>query len=320
LKKKVSLFLVLLIIVFSMISFNACGSKKGVSQAESQIAQDSGRMNGKADIASGQSPDFKEDAKLSNTSQNINTTNISQRKLIQRGYLDIETKEFEKSISALNEKVKVLGGYIENSTISGNRVENINNSQMRHANFSLRIPTKHFNSFMDGSSVIGNVITTSISGEDVTSQYFDTEARLKSLKLQEERLLELLKKSGTLKDVLEIEKELATVRYEIENLTGTLKRLDNLIDYSTVDVNLQEVDVLSLGNSGSALGEKIKYKFINSINNVIQILKISIIGVIAFIPYLIIIIPIVLIIRYLSKKNTKKFSIKNPFKKNKDDK
>ncbi|MBE6066762.1 MAG: DUF4349 domain-containing protein [Clostridium lundense] len=319
-KKKVSLFLVLLIIVFSMISFNACGSKKGVSQAESQIAQDSGRMNGKADIASGQSPDFKEDAKLSNTSQNINTTNISQRKLIQRGYLDIETKEFEKSISALNEKVKVLGGYIENSTISGNRVENINNSQMRHANFSLRIPTKHFNSFMDGSSVIGNVITTSISGEDVTSQYFDTEARLKSLKLQEERLLELLKKSGTLKDVLEIEKELATVRYEIENLTGTLKRLDNLIDYSTVDVNLQEVDVLSLGNSGSALGEKIKYKFINSINNVIQILKISIIGVIAFIPYLIIIIPIVLIIRYLSKKNTKKFSIKNPFKKNKDDK
>lgn len=303
-----------------MLSFNGCGSKKEASRSGNQIAQDSGRMNGKADIAGGLNSKVKQESKTPITPENIDASKLSIRKLIQRGYLDIQTKEFEKSIAALNEKVKVLGGYIENSTISGNRVENINNSQMRHANFSLRIPTKHFNSFMDGSSVIGNVVTTSISGEDVTSQYFDTEARLKSLKLQEERLLELLKKSGTLKDVLEIEKELATVRYEIENLTGTLKRLDNLIDYSTVDVNLQEVDVLSLGNSGSALGEKIKYKFINSTNNVIQILKSSIIGVIAFIPYLIIIIPILVIIRYLSKKSTKKFSIKNPFKNNKDDK
>lgn len=319
-KKKISLFLVLLTIIFSMLSFNACGSKKEASRSGNQIAQDYSQMNVKADIASGQNSKMKQESKAATTPENIDASKLSIRKLIQRGYLDIETKEFEKSIASLNEKVKVLDGYVENSTISGNRVENINSSQMRHANFSLRIPTKHFNSFMDGSSVIGNVVTTSISGEDVTSQYFDTEARLKSLKLQEERLLELLKKSGTLKDVLEIEKELATVRYEIENLTGTLKRLDNLIDYSTIEVNLQEVDVLSLGNSGSALDEKIKYKFINSINNVIEILKSSIIGVIAFIPYLIIIIPIVLIIRYLSKKSPKKFSIKNPFKKNKDDK
>ncbi|KGK87016.1 DUF4349 domain-containing protein [Clostridium sp. HMP27] len=319
-KKKIYFFLVLLTIIFSMLSFNACGSKKEASRSGNQIAQDYSQMNVEADIASGQNSKMKQESKAATTPENIDASKLSQRKLIQRGYLDIQTKEFEKSIAALNEKVKVLGGYIENSTISGNRVENINNSQMRHANFSLRIPTKHFNSFMDGSSVIGNVVTTTISGEDVTSQYFDTEARLKSLKLQEERLLELLKKSGTLKDVLEIEKELVTVRYEIENLTGTLKRLDNLIDYSTVDVNLQEVDVLSLGNSGSDLGEKIKYKFINSINNVIQILKISIIGVIAFIPYLIIIIPIVLIMRYLFKRSTKKFSIKNLFKKNKNDK
>ncbi|MBM7870743.1 hypothetical protein JOC70_002237 [Clostridium pascui] len=319
-KKKISFFLVLLTIIFSMLSFNACGSKKEASTSGTQIAQNHSQMNVKADIASGQNSKIKQESKAATTPENIDASKLSQRKLIQRGYLEIQTKEFQKSIAALNEKVKILGGYIENLTISGNRVETINNSQMRHANFSLRIPTKHFNSFMDGSSVIGNVVTTSISGEDVTSQYFDTEARLKSLKLQEERLLELLKKSGTLKDVLEIEKELATVRYEIENLTGTLKRLDNLIDYSTVDVNLQEVDVLSLGNAGSALGEKIKYKFINSINNVIQILKSSIIGVIAFIPYLIIIIPIVLIIKYLSKKSTNKFLIKNPFKKNKDDK
>lgn len=319
-KKKLSLFLVLLIIIFSMISFNACGSKKGVSRSETQMAQDYSQINAKADIASGQDSKAKQESKAATTPENIDASKLSQRKLIQRGYLQIQTKEFQKSISTLNEKLTTLGGYIENSNISGNRVENINSSQKRHANFSLRIPTKHFNSFMEGSSVIGNVVITSISGEDVTSQYFDTEARLKSLKLQEERLLELLKKSGTLRDVLDIEKELATVRYEIENLTGTLKRLDNLIDYCTIDVNLQEVDVLSLGNTGSSLVEKIQYKFINSMNSVVEILKGSIIGIIAFIPYLIIIVPIVLIIRYVFKNHTKKFLIKNPFKKNKDDK
>lgn len=303
-----------------MLSFNACGSKKGISKSETQMSQNYSQMNAKADLASGQDSKMKQESKAAANPENIDASKISQRKLIQRGYLEIQTKELEKSISALNEKVKALGGYIENSSVSGNRVENINNSQKRHANFSLRIPTKNFNFFMEGSSAIGNVVTTSISGEDVTSQYFDTEARLKSLKLQEERLLELLKKSGTLKDVLEIEKELATIRYEIENLTGTLKRLDNLIDYSTIDVNLQEVDVLSLGNAGSTLGEKIQYKFINSINNVIEILKGSVIGIIAFIPYLIIIVPIVVIIKYVSKKSTKKFLIKNPFKKDKDDK
>ncbi|WP_179632108.1 DUF4349 domain-containing protein [Clostridium peptidivorans] len=319
-KKKTPLFLVLLTITFSILLFNACGSKKGSSSSENRLAQDYNQMNAKADIGSGQNSKMKQESKAATTPENIDASKVSQRKLIQRGYLEIQTKEFEKSISALNEKVKALGGYIENSSISGNRVENINNSQKRHANFSLRIPTKHFNSFMEGSSVIGNVVTTSITGEDVTSQYFDTEARLKSLKLQEERLLELLKKSGTLKDVLEIEKELATVRYEIENLTGTLKKLDNLIDYSTIDVNLQEVDVLSLGNAGSTLGEKIQYKFLNSINNVIEVLKNSVVVVIAFIPYLIIVVPVILIIKQVSKRSTKKFCIKNPFKKDKDDK
>lgn len=319
-KKKISLFLVLLTIIFSMLLFNSCGSKKEASSSENRLSQDYNQMNAKADIASGQNSKMKQEDKAATTPENIDASNVSQRKLIQRGYLEIQTKEFEKSISALNEKVKALGGYIENSSISGNRVENINNSQKRHANFSLRIPTKHFNSFMEGSSVIGNVVTTSISGEDVTSQYFDTEARLKSFKLQEERLLELLKKSGTLKDVLEIEKELTAVRYEIENLTGTLKRLDNLIDYSTIDVNLQEVDVLSLGNAGGTLGEKIQYKFLNSINNVIEILKNSVVVIIAFIPYLIIVVPVILIIKQVSKRSTKKFWIKNPFKKDKDDK
>lgn len=319
-KKKLSLLLFSLTIIFSLTSFNACSSKKSASLSKNEISQSNSQMNVKSDIANGQSKEVKEEVKPANPSQNINPSQISQRKLIQRGYMVIQTKEFENSIRSLNEKLKALRGYIENSSISGNRMENINVSEKRHANFSLRVPTKNFNSFMEGSSTIGNVVNTNINSEDVTSQYFDTEARLKSLKLQEERLLELLKKSGTLKDILEIEKELANVRYEIENLTGTLKKFDNLIEYSTIEINLQEVDVLSLENSESTLGERIQYKFSNSVSNVIALLKGLVIGIIAFIPYLIIVIPTIIIIKYLFKRSPKKFSIKNPFKKDKDNK
>ena len=67
------------------------------------------------------------------------------------------------------------------------------------------------------------------------------EARLKSLKLQEERLLTILSKAELLQDIIELERELSNVRYEIENYTGTLKKWDNLIEYSKVTIDVYEV-------------------------------------------------------------------------------
>ena len=79
--------------------------------------------------------------------------------------------------------------------------------------------------------------------EDVTKAYFDTDARLRNAKRMEERLLEMLEKNtGKVSDLLQVEKELARVREQIEQMQGELKYYDALVQYATVTMSLAEKD------------------------------------------------------------------------------
>ena len=77
----------------------------------------------------------------------------------------------------------------------------------------------------------------------MTSQYTDYEARLDSLRTQEERLLAMLEKSEDVESLIALEQRLADVRYELESIERNLRNLDLQISYSTINLNLQEVEV-----------------------------------------------------------------------------
>lgn len=79
------------------------------------------------------------------------------------------------------------------------------------------------------------------STQDVTSAYVDVEARLKSLKLQEERLYAMMEQAGDLETLLAIQNQLTEVQYQIESYTAQQRTYDDLISYSTVDVTVEEV-------------------------------------------------------------------------------
>ncbi len=85
------------------------------------------------------------------------------------------------------------------------------------------------------------VIRKRQTAEDVTLDYHDTESQLTALRLQEERILALLKDANYLSDILNLENELARIRGMIEKLTSSLNKYDNLIDYATVKVSLKKV-------------------------------------------------------------------------------
>jgi len=178
----------------------------------------------------------------------LTTTSIADagtRKLIFNGTLTIETLKFDQSLDLIEQMVAGLGGYVESSSVaSGNDYiiyEDGKRDPLRYATFVLRIPADKFGGFMDGSDNIGHVLSSATSANDISSTYYDTQARLESLKIMEERLLELLRKSETLTDAIQLEKSLADTRYEIENLTGTLKKYDDMVSYSTVTLYLNEV-------------------------------------------------------------------------------
>lgn len=252
---------ILAVLCFVAILFAGCSSTEQQKSAEMSMSSDSAKMEGTAPAAqekAEQQADTGEPAK--------ETPSITEnRKLIKNVELRMETTKFDASIGKIEASAGKFGGYVEGSSISGVSVQE-NSSSTRSASYTIRIPANRLDDYLKEAGAIGNIISKQIMTEDVTSQYFDTEARLKSLKMQEERLLELLKQTGSLKDVLEIEKELAAVRYEIEGLTTTLKKYDSLVDYSTIRIELAEVQ--SLTQNASTLGERIEATFKKSVTGI----------------------------------------------------
>src|SRR5881392_3897641 len=91
---------------------------------------------------------------------------------------------------------------------------------------------------------LGELKNQSISTEDVTKAYFDTDSRLKNARVMEQRLIDMLKtKTGKVSDLLQVEKELGRVREEIEKMQGELKYWDSQVQFATVTISLAEKDM-----------------------------------------------------------------------------
>ena len=167
-------------------------------------------------------------------------------KIIYTGYVSIETTAFDDSLRDLEQAVAANGGFVQDSSVEGYSRTNADGTTSvvdRWASYTVRIPADKFSAFMALTDGIGNVTSSSRSAENVTSQYTDYEARLDSLYIQEERLLDMLEQSGDLESLITLEERLSEVRYEIESIERNLRNLDQKLAYSTVHLTLQEVEI-----------------------------------------------------------------------------
>lgn len=163
-------------------------------------------------------------------------------KIIYSADLSMETLEFDNAIADLEQMIKQLGGFVESSSVSTNsRYYYGQSNKARRADYTIRVPSEKFEPMLNGVSDIGNVLNIHKYTENITSQYYDTAARLKVYQAQEERLLELLKDAETVEDIITIEDKLTEVRYSIESMTTTLRNWDRQVSYSTVYLSVQEV-------------------------------------------------------------------------------
>ena len=174
------------------------------------------------------------------TTAEISKTANVQRKLIRTFDLSIQTKEFDEVLSNIQEKVQELGGYIENSSLDGGSAyyERYN----RYSNMTVRIPSDKLDGFIANVKETANVTYISESTEDITLRYVDAESRKIALETERDRLLELLEKAETVEDIITIEGRLSEVRYQLESYASQLRTFDNQVDYSTVHINVEEVE------------------------------------------------------------------------------
>lgn len=288
----------LIISIFIAVFMSACSSKSSqYITADSQVNNEVVREEAKSDRV-------VEDAASSDAGIQFDTVNKLNRKVIKKGFINLQTKTFDQTVQGIMDKVDDLGGFIQNCSIEGNDL--YDTFSRRHASLSIRIPNIVFDKFMNESNEFGNVTSKSVQGEDVTDQYMDTEIRLETLEIQAARLKELLKQAGDLDKLFKIEKELANVTYEIESLKGTLKKYDNLIDYSTIDINVEEAETYKEPVKEDTFIDRIKNTFMSSVKGLISLLEGLFLVVIGLIPFLIIIVPLIVIgVRMTHRKKAK---------------
>lgn len=207
----------------------------------------------------------------------------SERKLIKTVNMSVETTEFDKFTAGVKSETEQIGGYVENSEMRSTA----NDYSERWANFTLRIPSDKLDEFVSRIGEDANVTYTNESTEDVTLSYVDMESHLKALRTEQETLLSMLEKAESLEDILKIQSQLTEVRYQIESYESRLRTYDNLIDYSTVCLDVSEV-TRETSAAGTTFGERVKTRFNDNVYRIGQGFRNFAIAFLGAIPILIV--------------------------------
>ena len=138
----------------------------------------------------------------------------TSQKLIKTVGMNLETKEFDQLLEHIKTRVEEMGGYIENSEISGNSYYSQHGN--RYAWLTLRIPAERLDGFVTIVEELGNVTSKRESVEDITLKYVDVASHKEALKTEQERLMTLLDQAESMEDIIAIESRLSEVRYELQ--------------------------------------------------------------------------------------------------------
>ena len=226
-------------------------------------------------------------------------------KIIYSGDATVETTEFDKSIADLEAMIEKEGGFIESSSVNGSNYYDSSRgyASKRSASYTLRIPSAKFADLMSSLSDIGNVPYTHTYTENVTAQYYDTQARLNALQAQETRLIEMLKIAETVEDIITIEDKLSDVRYRIDSLQSSLNNWDRRVAYSTLNVTVKEVQVYTPETvTELSYGQELWRTFTDALKNTGEFFKNLLLFLVSAIPTLVILALLCFVFRPLIRK------------------
>ena len=168
----------------------------------------------------------------------------ADRKVIATASVSLEVEAVQPAIASVRAIAADLGGFVEQLNSSGG-------AKQQQATVTVRVPEPLFFDALDRINALGELQGQSVGSQDVTEQFIDIEARLKSSLRQEESLLSLLNRAATVSEILTIERELSRVRSEIERLQGQLAFLDRRVELATIHVSLSQPVILTEPPSAS---------------------------------------------------------------------
>jgi hypothetical protein len=204
------------------------------------------------------------------------------RKIIYTGVVDLIVDDFDKAERQLRQLVEDHEGYLANSEIHNHP------GVPRSGTWTVRVPTKHFDAFVQAIVQYGEVRSRTTNSQDVTDAYHDTSARVKADEAEEKSLLGLLEKTqGRVEDILKVRDQLRVVRGQIETSKSQLQRWDKDTDMATVTVKLldrRDYTPPVMPDFGSTVGRT----FQGSIDALVLFGKAIVLTVVALAPWLLV--------------------------------
>ena len=225
----------------------------------------------------------------------------TEQKLIKTVHMSAETMEFDTLVADVRAKTESAGGYVENSDVGGD----YGMDMTRYAYLVLRIPAEKLDEFVSGVKKTSNVRSFGESTEDVTLQYTDLDTHIKALREELDALFSMMEQATSMEDILAIQSQITDVRYEIESYESQLRVYDNQVTYSTVYLDLYEVDRES-STAGTTFGERVKAKFNDNLYQMGQGFQNFMVGLLGGLPILLPIIIICVVVIVVLRKFWKK--------------
>jgi Domain of unknown function (DUF4349) len=232
-----------------------------------------------------------------------------ERKIIRNADISLESEEPEVAQQKITAIANQKGGFVIQSTQRGTDVTSVKRDTVT---MSIRVPSEKFTESLDEiRKTASRVVVETVNGQDVTEEFIDIEARLKAKKALEVQFLEIMKRSNSVEDALNVQREISNVRSEIEQIEGRKRFLENQSSLSTIKVSLQTPNAIA----GSSKG--FWYRLTDSVSSGLDValgfILFLVSALIAILPFLLLVVlPIVLAIRYFLKRARAK---KQPFPK-----
>jgi len=155
---------------------------------------------------------------------------LMNRKLIKTASLSFEVENLKNTSTKIHNAIKKHKAYISSE-------QEFQSYDRNNVTIDIRVPSKNFEAFLsEVSSDVEYFESKEISALDVTEEYIDVEARIKTKKEVEQQFIALLEKAETINEIMEIQRHIGNVREEIESAEGRLKYLENSTSYSTISL------------------------------------------------------------------------------------
>jgi hypothetical protein len=249
-------------------------------------------------VASAQSVSLNDASAANSTAQAI------ERKIIRNANLTIEVAspaETQPKIAAIAESHQ---GFVV-TTEATQRTEEDRTKPETIVTLVVRVPVAQFNQAVTDIRAAGiRVVQEKMTGQDVTEEFMDLEARVKNQKALEAQFIEIMMRAGTVEDALNVQRELANVRTEIEKLEGRRRFLENQSSLSTINVTLQTPTQIV---NATGFWYNVKSAFADGVDAAAEVILFLIRAFVALLPIvLLIFLPVGLIARFIIRRLRRK--------------